>query len=565
MAAVSDLSVFGIKARNLKCFEDWQGLDSIYPINLIVGRNNSGKSTLLDLVWHVTKGLGDELHYSRKGKPIEVAISYQVTKEMVEDAFRGIQMFSYGQDTLPQARIRCVGLHLTTIITSSRSPTFEVRRGGDTVTDQTVISFANHLRAKVGDPLRQLLPIRLRADRDIRAEGPGGSDQVGEHGENATQLVERYLHETRDHGLVEENLLADLNAIIEPDWSFSRIFPKRVGGSNGPWELNLEDASGTLVPLSHTGSGVKTLLLVLINLHLVPHAKRQTDLSRFIFCFEEVENNLHPAAQRRLFRYLRDKAVKEKCTFFLTTHSNTVIDIFSKDDQAQLLHVAHDGDKATVQPVTCHLRRCGVLADLDVRASDLLQSNVIVWVEGPSDRLYFNRWVELWSEGALQEHVHFQCLWYGGSPLADMTFEADVPDDDLVSALRVNRNAIVLMDSDRRGPNDALKKRVQRVSEEAGRSGAFAWVTAGREVENYIPMEPLRSALNKADLDTPPQYADVYDHIGRSRNKVGLARLVTPYITRDTLETTHDLGQQLDRVCRLIRQWNGMLSKTATG
>lgn len=40
-----------IKAKNYKCFgEEPQGFDEIYPINIIIGRNNSGKSSLLDLI-----------------------------------------------------------------------------------------------------------------------------------------------------------------------------------------------------------------------------------------------------------------------------------------------------------------------------------------------------------------------------------------------------------------------------------------------------------------------------------------------------------------------------------
>ena len=559
MTVPSNLRSFGIKARNLKCFESWQGFDAVLPINLIVGRNNSGKSTLLDLVWQATQGFVNEPTYWRKGQPVTIEISYQITKEIIEEVFRdGTQLPAYGHKTLPAALKRCVGCRVLNVLTAGRPQTLRFLSEGHEITDQNVIALIQHIQAKVGNPFPGRFPIRLRADRDIRPEVSANNDHIGEHGENATQLVERYLHDTRDHALVEDNLMGDLNAIIQPDWSFRRIFPKRIGGGNGSWELNLEDSSGTLVPLSHIGSGVKTLLLVLINLHLVPHAKQKTDLSQLIFCFEELENNLHPAAQRRLFWYLRDKAVKEKCTFFLTTHSNVVIDLFSKDDQAQLLHVTHDGDRATVHPVTCHLRRCGVLDDLDVRASDLLQANVIIWVEGPSDRLYFNRWVELWSGGTLQEQVHFQCVWYGGAMLADVTFEADVPDEDLVSALKVNRHAIVLMDSDRRSADSPLKPRVQRVCEEAEKSGAFAWVTAGREVENYIPTEALRQSLKRPDLDTPAQYVDVYEHIGRARDKVGLARLVTPHITKDVLAETHDLGQQLDRVCRLIREWNGV-------
>lgn len=41
---------FGLKVRNLKCFCEAQGFDTIKSINIIIGRNSVGKSTLLDLV-----------------------------------------------------------------------------------------------------------------------------------------------------------------------------------------------------------------------------------------------------------------------------------------------------------------------------------------------------------------------------------------------------------------------------------------------------------------------------------------------------------------------------------
>ena len=37
--------------KGYSCFKkDWAGFDEIKPINVIIGRNNSGKSHLLDLV-----------------------------------------------------------------------------------------------------------------------------------------------------------------------------------------------------------------------------------------------------------------------------------------------------------------------------------------------------------------------------------------------------------------------------------------------------------------------------------------------------------------------------------
>ncbi len=45
---------YKIKIKNYKCFgEDVQGFDCICPINIIIGRNNSGKSSLIDLIQYV--------------------------------------------------------------------------------------------------------------------------------------------------------------------------------------------------------------------------------------------------------------------------------------------------------------------------------------------------------------------------------------------------------------------------------------------------------------------------------------------------------------------------------
>jgi hypothetical protein len=558
VSARPDLRSIGIRARNLKCFEDWQGFESLCPFNLIVGRNNSGKSALLDLVCQAMSGFSDDPHFSRKDRPVEIEHSYAITQRLVNEVFLARPLNAAMPVTPGDAWRHCAGARVVVNKTAGAAEQVAFLRDGQVVAGATSVACAQHIYNCVGPPLKGLLPIRLRADRDILKESSAGANELGEHGENATRLVERYLHDTPDHKLVEQHLVADLNAVMQPDWYFRRIFPKRVGGSNGQWELNLEDAQGRLVPLSHTGSGVKTVLLVLILLHLAPHAKGHTDLSKFVFCLEELENNLHPAAQRRLFLYLRQRAAEDKCTFFITTHSNTVIDLFSRDDQAQVVHVEHDGDKATVRQVTCNLRHGGVLDDLGCRASDLLQANVVVWVEGPSDRLYFNRWVELWSNNELHEGVHYQCVWYGGAMLAGMSFEDQAACDDLVSALKVNRHAIVLMDSDRRAADDPLKERVRRVSEEAETSGGCAWVTAGREVENYIPDDALRLGLNVPSLMAPGLYDDVLEHIGRSGDKPGLARLVVPHISRDMLARTRDLGPQLDRVCQLIRGWNGL-------
>ncbi|SHU60945.1 Uncharacterised protein [Mycobacteroides abscessus subsp. bolletii] len=53
-----------------------------------------------------------------------------------------------------------------------------------------------------------------------------------------------------------------------------------------------------------------------------------------------------------------------------------------------------------------------VCVDLGYRPSDLLQANYVVWVEGPSDRTYIRRWLQI-ANPDLQEGIDYSIMFYG--------------------------------------------------------------------------------------------------------------------------------------------------------
>ena len=91
---------------------------------------------------------------------------------------------------------------------------------------------------------------------------------------------------------------------------------------------SISEKTKGLISLSRSGSGLKTIILVLLNLLVVPKIKNAGE-SLFTFAFEELENNLHPALLRRLFQYLENYVVNKKATIFLTTHSSIALDFFA--------------------------------------------------------------------------------------------------------------------------------------------------------------------------------------------------------------------------------------------
>ena len=59
----------------------------------------------------------------------------------------------------------------------------------------------------------------------------------------------------------------------------------------------------------------------------------------------------------------------------------------------------------------------------------------------------------------------------------------------------MNRNLVVVMDSDRAREEERINKTKKRIRQEFDDGPGFAWVTAGREIENYLEKSTLRDAV----------------------------------------------------------------------
>ena len=362
--------------------------------------------------------------------------------------------------------------------------------------------------------------------------------------------------------LVEVDLLKALNEIFLHDARFTDIVCQRH--DTNLWEIYLEEESKGRIPLSKSGSGLKTVIMVLVFLLLIPNYEEK-NLNQYVFCFEELENSIHPALLRRLAHYIYKMSVKNDFIIFISTHSNILIDQFSKQSDAQILHVTQNNGYSLCKRVSTYIENCGILDDLDVRASDLLQSNGIIWVEGPSDRIYLNRWIELWSQGILKEGTHYQCIFYGGRLLSHLS--ADTPDlvSKSIAVLNVNRNSVILIDSDKKSRNAKINDTKNRIiSEFKGRDG-ISWLTKGKEIENYIPKEAVNSMFGISHSEQVGPYECFFNYINNYISGEGskymnqkplFAELIVKHMKKEDLSRVLDLDEKMTLVCKTIEGWN---------
>ncbi len=296
-----------------------------------------------------------------------------------------------------------------------------------------------------------------------------------------------------------------------------------------------------ILPLQSLGTGIHELIIL---------AASVTVYDGVVFCIEEPEIHLHPELQKKFIKYIQDKTNNQ---YFIATHSNAFFDL----EDVNIYHCRLVDDHTECILATTYLQKSTVLLDLGFRASDILQSNYVIWVEGPSDRIYLNHWIKGKAPHFI-EGLHYSIMFYGGRLLSHLTYD-DPEVDDFIQLCRLNRNSCILIDSDKKKPLGWPNATKRRVRDNFKENGAIAWITKGRTIENYIPENTLNEAVEAV-------HPRSYKHIGWSEvndvtkikkgkpiDKVRVAREV---VRRPADFSTLDLENQLKKLVQHIKESN---------
>lgn len=550
-----------IEFKNYKSFVRYSSLSQLKRINVFIGRNNSGKSSCIDVIQSLTEN-------NKSLQNIDVNMDYKVSDIDYNLMFKKSEFINSGAKPSTQEVVnKIIKLCLNKQFIQGNKRSFEYNESNTIFSDFSEYGFdINNIITNINNGIAETKFYRLNAERNIVPEPEETEVVLSEDGTGASNVIHHILnYDKYNEKLVREDLLSALNEIMKYESEFKGITVQKTVGSL--WEVFLYEGDYRF-PLSKMGSGLKTVILVLLNLLVMPYismyqttTKENVDYKNMIFAFEELENNLHPALQRRLFDYIYKFSVDHNTTVLLTTHSHVAINIFANKDDVKLYHVIKENGASEIQEVDDYLTKCEILDDLDVRASDLFQSNGIIWVEGPSDRQYIKRWIELWGDKNLVEGVNYQFLYYGGKVLSHFTANPNLENDNLIKILSTNRNSAIVIDSDICGKRKGINNTKKRIKDEFENNKMFCWITTGKEIENYIPYQAINKGLNckltkQCEKNEKfPEY--IKQVVGESAfNKVDFSQKVAKCIDNDNSEGILDLKQKVKELCDIIKQWN---------
>ncbi|MDH5938061.1 AAA family ATPase [Vibrio splendidus] len=232
-------------------------------------------------------------------------------------------------------------------------------------------------------------------------------------------------------------------------------------------------------PIYDLGDSIQSIIILTFPIFM---AEKPT-----MFFIEEPEHYLHAGLQRTLIETF---AQHEEHMFFMTTHSNHLLDLAQEREDVSIQQVRQENGETLVTPTQEYSE---LLDNLGVRASSVLLANCSIWVEGVTDKLYLRAYMkkyiqELHDSGNCQkanelnsyhENLHYVFTEYQGSNITHWAF-GNKATDTQTPAKKLNKNILLIADADINGKGN----RTEELEEALGEGFLLLeW----KEIENYIP------------------------------------------------------------------------------
>ncbi|MBF4514050.1 AAA family ATPase [Plantibacter sp. VKM Ac-2885] len=537
-------------------------------INLIAGQNNAGKSNVLRVVAETysqtarasspwDRPLSDSEHYFAREEfhSIEDILTWGTLGQLSISTLNSIREFleAIAIESSEGTGV-WVGITDTGAIDDQALQRMAEQHGSSLLARNLSAALVANVSGggRFADALRVLQVIFSKMPLSPEAFTIGGVRSISSASDDAPDLnglsIKRRLLELQNPAM---DRLGDKKLFAKVQEFVRAVLDDESITIDVPHDLSTIHVTqdGRTLPIEHMGTGVHEVVII---------AAASTITRNSILCVEEPEVHLHPILQRKLLKYLASSTSNQ---YFIATHSAHMLD----SEIGNIFHVTRSESVSVVRYAGAAKDRAAICADLGYRPSDLVQTNAVIWVEGPSDRLYVRHWIEALAPGEFVEGTHYSIMFYGGALLKSLSPLDAEEVDEFISLRSLNRFMVVIIDSDKTSPQSEINESKQRVVADlqSDSSTGLAWVTAGYTIENYVPQDVLDGAVKSAH---PSRASEAFAEQGQWDNPLASVRLglkqpskvaiAKRVISSPVAEWPLDLKARVEEVIGLIRVAN---------
>jgi AAA15 family ATPase/GTPase len=495
-------------------------MSNLNKVNVFIGANNSGKSRLnreffsTDIKFRLkNKRYNEIFKLLNECKQIDLDnVVPNITKHRrYRDLFENIEKFSFSYkvettefNQAISSVLDLVGLRGSKEISLIKSKLYYIQDILNTEYEKDYIVIKNKNYQNIYIPiLRGLRPISLKTTSDLNT--------------NFKEIPDLYLTKTIDDYFNESKIVNLKDNIFTGLGLYEQTMKLLLGNTEEREKIKkFEEFLSTTFfngqrfnivpkykehvvyikigdeedkPIHKLGDGIQAIIILTYPLFF-------NQGKNMVFHIEEPEMHLHPGFQRLFIETLLREQFNT-FQYFITTHSNHILDMTLDHDKISVYHFNKiDEKKFNVQNVANGERN--VLESIGVQNSSVFLSNCTIWVEGITDRLYIRKFLEIYQKDkklTFLEDFHFSFLEYGGGNITHWSF---LEDEENINVERLCSRLFLVADSDGNKPKkDGSKSektlRLEKIKDKLGEENIF--ISNGKEIENSLEPSVIEKVI----------------------------------------------------------------------
>jgi len=500
-----------LKVFNIKGLQECTLLD-LGKINVVCGKNNSGKSTLLEGV----------------NSPSNRALG----KRLGEEAAQHVYLMSVAQmgwhTPNPNHHLDQRYMELLSTVADSRAWWYsneeqvfmeQVRAGfglglfedyffdARAVTSAYQLLFLESTRTVLLPPRRSLeVEAQISIGEQALPRGDGIINRLFQAKNQPEGSEERCFH-TR---------ISEAFNQVSSGYTFD-IFTLGPGhGTGNRIGLSFSYKDQPWISAEDSGLGLQDLLVIL-------YFSLSSDYD--VILIEEPESHMHPDMQRRLLHLLHSETSKQ---FFLTTHSN----VFLNSAFADRVFFTYFEDSVKVDDASS---RAAILHDIGYDVTDNLVSDLVILVEGPKDIPVLEEFLMKWG-------------LFGSYNIKIWPLGGDIMDQEDLSVFAENYSITALIDHD-----PGSQKTRQRFIANCERYKIPVHRLERYAIENYFSLRALKEQFG-SQMDSSISQIDPNTKL---ENQIGFnvkrnSRRIAQIMTLDEIKDTdlHEFFVEVENLCK---------------